>query len=294
MTAYSLKIADYLISFNGMSEGLVFAPGEAQKEFMCQGDNYDLIINVFRGPVVMNEQAVAVFTAPYVEEIDGIRVKKNDEFWTVYKLGDYILIRTTCPLSDDCREAMLVIRPEEKCWDLIIDTDSVRVDPWCYPVDGLVLYYLTAVRGDIFLHGSGVEYRGYGYAFSGVSGRGKTTIAGLFRDAGARVVHDDRLILRNINGRYYMYNTPVYIGGKAEKAALDTVLLIDHGRDNIISGMSNTEAIAGIMANCIQHHWNAEFIGVLTGSLMNLVNSVSVLLLDFVPDRSVVECIESI
>jgi hypothetical protein len=58
--------------------------------------------------------------------------------------------------------------------------------------------------------------------------------------------------------------------------------------------MSVTEAITGIMANCIQHHWNAEFIGSLTGSLMNLVGGVAVLSLDFVPDHNVVDYIESL
>ena len=60
------------------------------------------------------------------------------------------------------------------------------------------------------IHASGVYYNGRGYLFSGVSGKGKTTMAGLWDNIGAQVIHDDRLIIRSIDGVYRMFNTPVY------------------------------------------------------------------------------------
>jgi len=46
------------------------------------------------------------------------------------------------------------------------------------------------------IHASGVNNAGHGYIFSGVSGKGKSTMAKLWDNSGARVIHDDRLILR--------------------------------------------------------------------------------------------------
>ena len=67
------------------------------------------------------------------------------------------------------------------------------------------------MKGDIMIHASGVNHSGHGYLFSGTSGSGKTTMAKLWDKAGARVIHDDRLIIRNIAGSYKMYNTPIYM-----------------------------------------------------------------------------------
>ena len=283
MTSYSLKIADYNILFNGMTDGITFRPSPAQQLFITADTDYDLAVNVFTGPVVVKEEASAVFRAPYIEEINGMRVKKSDEFWTVYRLGDYILIRTSCPISKDYKEALLVIRPEEKSWDIIIDSSTGIVDPMCYPIDGLLLYYLTALNDDIFIHGSGVSHNGYGYLFTGISGKGKSSIASIFRNSGSEVVHDDRLILRLKNNKVFMYNTPVYEGDRYRKAELSSIYIIDHGDQNITSRPGHSDAVTAVMANCIQHHWD-------TGLMINLVN---VKTLQFVPDSTVVSFIEN-
>jgi len=293
MTSYSLKIADYNILFNGMTDGITFRPSPAQQLFITADTDYDLAVNVFTGPVVVKEEASAVFRAPYIEEINGMRVKKSDEFWTVYRLGDYILIRTSCPISKDYKEALLVIRPEEKSWDIIIDSSTGIVDPMCYPIDGLLLYYLTALNDDIFIHGSGVSHNGKGYLFTGKSGKGKTTIASIFRNSGSEVVHDDRLILRLKNNKVFMYNTPVYEGDRYRKAELSSIYIIDHGDQNITSRPGHSDAVTAVMANCIQHHWDTGLIGRLTGAILRMINLVNVKTLQFVPDSTVVSFIEN-
>ncbi|MDT8400852.1 MAG: hypothetical protein RQ743_04085 [Bacteroidales bacterium] len=292
MTSYSLKIADYTILFTGMTSGISLHPSPSQEAFICTGTDFDLAVNVFTGPVVVREDATAVFRAPYVEEINGIMVKKSNEFWTVYRLGDYILLRTSCPLSLSCREALLVIRPGEKSWDIIMDSSTANVDPMTYPIDGLILYYLTALNGDIFIHGSGVSHKGKGYLFTGRSGKGKTTIAGIFNREGSEVVHDDRLILRQNDKGVFMYNTPVYDNEKYRKAELTGIYVIDHGSRNESSPRSHSDAVTSIMANCIQHHWDSGLIGKLTEAILKLIKQLNVKTLKFVPDRSLVSFIE--
>ncbi|MEA1887927.1 MAG: hypothetical protein U9N72_12025 [Bacteroidota bacterium] len=292
MTAYSLKIADYTIFFNGMTDGVDLQPSPSQQSFITDDTEYDLAINVFAGSVVVMDEATPVFRAPYVEEINGMRVKKNDMFWTVYRLGDYILIRTTCPVSKDYKEALLVIRPGEKSWDIIIDSSKAIIDPMCYPIDGLLLYYLTALNDDIFIHGSGVSHNGKGYLFTGKSGKGKSTIAQIFRSNGSEVVHDDRLILRLKDDRVFMYNTPVYEGDIYKKSLLSTIYIIDHGDRNITARTGHSDALTAVMANCIQHHWDTGIIGRLTGAILKMIKLINVKKLQFVPDSTIVSFIE--
>lgn len=292
MTGYLINIAGYLIHFNTTDNSIKLCPSEAQKGFIADSGDPDLIINVSKGKVEVPTKALPVFRAPYVEEVNGVKVKKSDRFWTVYSLDDSILIHTTLPLSDIDKEALLFIKPGGKRWDLIIDTESSDPDPMRYPLDGLIIYYMTALNKEIFIHGSGVEHKGKGYIFTGTSGRGKSTIARIFREAGARIIHDDRLVIRNIDGVYRMFNTPVYDDEISSSAELTNIFVIDHGRENIVVSYPPAEAIAAVMANCIQHHWNSELIGIFTESLHSLATAVPVNSLRFLPELKIVKFIE--
>ena len=82
------------------------------------------------------------------------------------------------------------------------------------------------------IHASGVNYSGKGYLFSGVSGKGKSTMAKLWDNHGAKVIHDDRLIIRNTGNGYRMYNTPVYNNDEPLDSPLNKIFIIEHGTEN--------------------------------------------------------------
>ena len=292
MISYSLNIAGYRILFQSATEKLRPVPSHSQVSFMTPEREFDVAVNISRGKWTPGLGAEMVFRAPYVEEINGVAVKKSDRFWTVYKHGDYILIHTTLPLSDTMEEALLTVRPGEKGWDLLVNTDAEELNPLEYPLDGLLIYYLTALNGDIFIHGSGVEYNSRGYLFTGSSGSGKTTIASIFEEAGARIIHDDRLVIRKDGKGYMMHNTPVYSNERRLFSRLDNIFIISHSPHNRIAGKSSIEALTSVMANSIQHHWNSNMIGTLTAAIMDLTAEVKVNSLGFVPDNSVIEFIE--
>lgn len=291
--SYILDIAEYRILFQSKEQAFRLVPSSPQVSFISPGKQYDIAVNVSRGPVKIPAGTEVVFEAPYVEEVNGVPVTKKDKFWKVIKHGDYILVYTTMPLSETINEAMMVIRPGEKSWDIIIDTEDKEINPIAYPLDGLLFYYITALNGDIFIHGSGVECDRKGFLFTGPSGTGKTTIAKLFDDAGAYVIHDDRLIIRKINGRFVMFNTPVYELERSNYTHLDAIYTIAHGKENSIAVPGNVESLTSVMANCIQHHWNADLIGRLTGSIKDMTENVVVKHLEFVPDRSAVDFIRN-
>ena len=77
-------------------------------------------------------------------------------------------------------------------------------------------------------------YAGHGYIFSGVSGKGKSTMAKLWDKSGAKVIHDDRLILRNTGNGYKMFNTPVYNNDEPRESLLDKIFIIEHGSKNML------------------------------------------------------------
>jgi len=289
MRHYNLNIAGYKIRFESSVNGPDLVPSERFSEFIYNGSDFDISIRIHSGRYDVPRGAEKVFNAPYVEEINGIQVRKNDKFWSVHARQNDLFIRTSFPLSTEKKKAVLKFSLNSTNWDMWIDGSGREADPMEYPFDGLIMYYITTIYRDIMIHASGINNAGRGYIFSGVSGRGKTTMAKLWDRSGAKVIHDDRLIIRNTPGGFMMYNTPVYKNDSPRESNLNRIFLIEHGEKNMIIPVSGAECISLIMANCIQHNWNQEIITRLLGAVSKIGVSVPAAKLRFKPDMSVIE-----
>ncbi|MBA4323280.1 MAG: hypothetical protein C0408_10740, partial [Odoribacter sp.] len=260
MKKYSLNIAGYIISFESADSGPDLMPSRRFLRNICKDCISDVHITVHSDPFYLPSDAERVFHAPFVEEINGIQVKTSDTFWSVYKRRSDLFIKTTFPLSGTEKEGILKFSLTTRKWDIYIKEAGNGTDPLEYPLDGLILYYLTVIHGDIMIHASGVDHAGHGYLFSGVSGKGKSTMAGLWNSAGVRVIHDDRLIVRKFAGAWKMFNTPVYNDDVPRESPLSRIFLIEHGTENKFIPVKGASAVSLVLANCIQHSWNPEII----------------------------------
>ncbi len=289
MKKLNLNIADYRIRFESADDGPELVTSERFKKFLCKDHDPDILIKIHSGKYDIPRKAEKVFDAPYVEEISGIRIKKSNKFWSIYKNHHDLFIRTSFPLSHKKKKGVLKFSLRTREWDMWIEGKGRETDPMEYPLDGLILYYITAIHGDIMIHASGINNAGKGYLFCGISGKGKTTMAKLWDKAGARVIHDDRLIIRNSKKGLMMYNTPVYKNDSPRESKLDRLFLIGHGKKNQIIPVRGAECVSLVMANCIQHNWNPEIVAKLLDSVSMMCGSVPVARLLFKPDRSVID-----
>jgi hypothetical protein len=286
---YSLNIAGYVISFESADSGPDLIPSQRFLRNICTDSSSDILISVSCGRFVLPAGAERVFHAPFVKEVNGIVVEKRDDFWSIYKYRSSLYIKTVFPHSNPVKEAILKFSLTSRKWDLNINGAVNVIDPMEYPLDGLILYYLTVIYGDILIHASGVNHSGHGYLFSGVSGKGKSTIARLWDETGAKVIHDDRLIIRNISGVFRMFNTPVYTDDSPSSSPISRIYLIEHGTENKIIPVRGAAAVSLIMANCIQHSWNQAIIAGIMGSISILCGAVPVVKLSFRPNRSIID-----
>ena len=289
MKSYTLNIAAYNIRFESSPDGHELVPSERFLRNISVDAAPDIIIKVHSGTYDLPSDAVRVFHAPYVEEIDGIRVQHRTNFWSIWKHSSDLYIRTIFPLSSSEKNGVLKFSLSSREWDLWIDSGDKEIDPFEYPLDGLILYYLTVINGDIMIHSSGVNYSGKGYLFTGVSGKGKSTMANLWENEGAFVIHDDRLILRKSAGAFTMYNTPVYKNDEPRESPLNKVFIIEHGYENRIVPVRGAVAVSLVMANCIQHNWGHGNISGLIDALSSLFDIIPAYKLSFLPDKSVID-----
>ena len=77
-----------------------------------------------------------------------------------------------------------------------------------YPSDQVLLTNRLLRLGAVVLHACGVVMNGRGYVFCGRSGIGKTTMARMWRNRGAILLNDDRVILRLVNGEVRLFSSP--------------------------------------------------------------------------------------
>jgi len=289
MNSYNLNIAGYNIRVEAASKEMQLVPGKRFKNSICRNKDSDVTITVYQGPGDFPSDAERVFHAPLVEEIDGDRIKKSDNFWSIYKHRSDLFIKTIFPYTNCENEGYLRFSLNSRSWDLFLPEGINNVDPLEYPLDGLILYYLTVVNGDIMIHASGVNHAGKGYLFSGVSGRGKTTLAKLWDIAGGKVIHDDRLIIKRTGDKYMMYNTPVYDDDTPSGSPLTRIFLIEHGKENIMVPVTGATAVSLVLANCIQHNWTPEIIARLMGAVSIMCSELVIVRLKFRPDRSIID-----
>lgn len=190
----------------------------------------------------------------------------------------------------DFTRAVIRVRP----------VDGGRIpDALEYPLDELLVNALVHLRGGVELHSCGVVDRdGRGYVFAGNSGDGKTTTARLWLAAGASVVSDDRIILREENGVWWLYGTPWH--GEAEisaaaRAPLNHLFLIDKSRrSNEASVPPRAAAVARLFSCAFPPFHDAGGLDNLLGVLDRLATDVPIVRLSFSNDSSAVDFVRQL
>ena len=107
MRNYNLNIAGYKIRIEASADAPELFQSDRFLSNICDENDPDVIISVRSGKYNLPAGAEKVLSAPYVEEINGIRVKNNDEFWNVYKHHNDLYISTFFPLSSENKRATL-------------------------------------------------------------------------------------------------------------------------------------------------------------------------------------------
>lgn len=108
----------------------------------------------------------------------------------------------------------------------------------------------------LLIHGSAVELDGMAYIFTAPSGTGKSTHTRLWREAfgaRARMIDDDKPMLRFENGAVTVYGTP-WNGkhgiGSNISAPLRAVIRLERGEENRIERIGRAEAFQVLLDQC--------------------------------------------
>lgn len=171
--------------------------------------------------------------------------------------------------------------------------------PLEYPLDELLMVNFLSLGKGAEVHACGVvDPHGNGHLFLGQSRAGKTTLARLWqKEKGITILSDDRIILRQLDEKVWMYGTPWH--GEAElaspaKVPLTRIYFLQHGKTNERIQMGTTEAMARLFACSFLPFYSPEAMEFTLGFFEEVTKAVPCYEFRFLPDRRAVEFIQQI
>jgi hypothetical protein len=280
----TLSIGDIRIAVISHEPDLELQVPRAIKPFLVDNDDADVMVRAGWGELHD--------PAPSNKTFD------SGGLWKLYQQNSHYLLRLTSPTIGTLPYKQACFSSDFTSGDIVLHRDYFDhcqpVDALEYPLDELLMMNLLSLGRGVEVHACGVEDSdGRGYLFVGQSGAGKTTAARLWqKERGIHVLSDDRIILRRLEERIWMYGTPWH--GEAELACstrtpLTQIFFVSRGEDNRVVPLRAPEVVTRLMACCFVPFYNASALDHVLAFFDHVTKTIPCGELRFVPDERVLE-----
>ena len=221
----------------------------------------------------------------------------SGQTWALFHSGGRLVLQNTSLQSEIGPSRFLFLTPDLKSGDLYLSGDTPQdVDPLGYPLNQVLwILLLSRGRGMIF-HACGMDDHGKGYLFLGNSGDGKSTTARLWFDHGLIVLNDDRIIVRETKGKFWMYGTPWHGDFKEHSPRglpIHKLFFLHHGRKNSSQPKSGAEAVSMLLARSFPPFWDKEGMAFTIEFCQRLVSEIPCYELTFAPDGGMIDFVRN-
>lgn len=167
-------------------------------------------------PVFDHRTTIRLEAAP---RLDSLRLAFGTEGWSFFHSPSGLFFIThglegithrlwTGHVSADYSES--TFWPSEPVIQSVADGVTRLRQPLEYPIDQLMQMYILSRCEGLILHAMGAVIQGIGVLMAGPSGAGKTTLSRLLADRSpdAKILSDDRVIVRRSGVDWLLYGTP--------------------------------------------------------------------------------------
>ena len=287
---FVLTVADYFVKISSNENyPIFFEEGYSNFLQLEPVENYDATVVCYAGlPEESSYAGEVIFDAVLDKQRlwQVVRTKKERAF-IVFNPNKIEEIQQVAFLNDESTEWHVYSR-------VLKQNEDSFISPLSYPLGALILYYLTLNSNAFMIHASGVWDGETGRIFSGFSGVGKSTMAKIWEEEGAHIVNDDRLIVREVNGEYFMYNTPMPYADLNKQAQVSKFYFPFHSKKNSAEKLSGAQALSQLMAFCFQHNYDKRYTEHLITQLEKITQQTGTYKLGVVPTPSIIDFIRSV
>jgi len=195
---------------------------------------------------------------------------------------------------------LMVVDSRFSCGDIYIKRPSAivyRQYPLQHPLDKIVVLHFLAERQGAMIHACGINYDGKGLLFAGASGAGKSTLANLWKRAkDTFILNDDRIILRKLGKRFWLYGTPWHGDARVysfKRVPLKKIFFLRHAQNNAIKKIEPLDAIARLLGCSLFFFWQKKTLESLFDLYAELTRRIPCYELGFVPDEGILDFIRN-
>jgi hypothetical protein len=229
--------------------------------------------------------------------------KKEDSFdsgqtWALFHSRGRLLLQNTSLRSETHPSRFLNLAPDLRSGHLHMTGDTPQdVDPLGYPLNQILWILLLSQGRGLLFHACGIDDHGKGYLFLGNSGDGKSTTAKLCFDHGLTVLNDDRIIVRQKDGQFWMYGTPWHGDFKEHSShglPIAKLFFLRHGKKNSAQAKSGAEAVSMLLARSFPPFWDKEGMAFTIEYCQRLVSTIPCYELTFVPNAEMIDFVRSL
>lgn len=277
----SLRFGHLVIAFRGADMGTRFSIEETHVPFVVPDDTpadleLDCRIATFEAPAgpITYSRSGAWDLRRAEDGSEDIVFRGGAEFGTdVWRLK----------LDADFRTGTLVEAP-------IMPDRAVRADG--YPLLEYIVVRLLARHDGLLIHASTAIVDDAAYVFVGHSGAGKSTMAAIAEEAGARIPTDDRTVITLRNGEVCAWGTPWHgslVRKSPDGAPVRRIYLLAKALEDRSEPLSKSRAVKELFVRLIQPRLHPTEIEQTLRLLEGLVEQVPVSVLHFRPTTSAFE-----
>ena len=158
-----------------------------------------------------------------------------------------------------------------------------------YPLQGIDIMLFAnwlAGYGDVILHAAGVAVDGRGYCFAGSGGVGKSTLAATLMSASGSGAHaaaaspaslvmlgEDQVILRYLDGRFWIYGTPWHIDPafcSPLGVPLEKLFFLERTGENHVAPCTPLDGVARLLQTAFIPYYNRAGVATILDRLVLL------------------------
>lgn len=277
-----LRIGGITIALRAADPAIAWEWDAPSRRFLVEPGPPDVELTVRAGSVPPN---------------DGELLFDSGAVWRIYRDGDGYRVECRAEGYGPDPYKIAIFDPSFTRGEIVLSPVAIeqRINPFQYPLDEVLTAHLLGRGRGVELHSCGVIDRsGQGRLFVGVSGAGKTTTARLWSDEAAGIVSDDRVIVREHDGGFWIHGTPWH--GEAEisqpeRAPLAGVYLLVQSPVNELRPLSHAAAVARLFRCAFPPFYDAASLDFTVAFLAKLVGTVPVRELHFTRGRDAVELV---
>lgn len=286
----TLKIADFTIRISGKSSSLQSLRSARYSDFLCSDPEPDMRITIRDSLRDISEISLP----------DKDSIFDSGTVWRLYESSDAVSLVLRSPVGGELPYRVAVFDRDLTSGEIasIAGSDAEaedrsQYDPLEFPLSEVMMVYLLSMGHGLMIHACGISDSGRGLLFPGNSTDGKTTMALQWKDS-AKVLNDDRIILRPSEKGFLMYGTPWHgdlSDVSAEGVVLESVNFLRHGDMNASERIAGAKAASMLLRRSFLPLWSSAGMEFSLDLCSKLENSVPFHEIHFVPDERVVDYI---